>query len=504
MAYRVLLADDEKYVRIWLKNCIDWAAHGFCIIGEAINGEEALAAIEREQPDLVISDMEMPRLNGNGLMQAARERFPQTFFVVVSGYSEFAYLRGAIQNEAVDYLLKPIKAEELIRVLACVRERLERREAEREEAQSTARARAQLQSEGLALRLLAGLATQADYRTAEEQSAMWRVFVPDCAGMPPAAVREALCALALDAKTPCLAADFADGPVFLLGTARAGLDEAAVAALAERLPAACGACGISGEKPPQELMQACWEAYCVLDGAVQTPPRARVYHAPKAAGERAVSVLQEQRLAAALACGDNEAAQVLIRRVFEQAAQSSRGDGVRSAYFSLLFILLRHGYEAGIGPERLHTTELELFSRAGRVREQEELCGVVERLAQQMAALRQGGDTAGARAAALAKEYMTKHYAHSISLEDIASYAGVSANYLCTLFKQDLNCSVFDFLTQTRIEHAKEMLRHEQVKIYEIALAVGYGEPKYFCRVFKKTTGLSPMEYRQRYTARQA
>lgn len=124
--YKVLIVDDEKYIRLWIKNCIDWNRFGFEISGEADNGYDALAKIDEIKPDLVISDMNMPELDGVELMEKAGRIYPDILFAVLSGYKDFEYMRSAVKNNAVDYLLKPVKAEEIISVLENIRIKLER------------------------------------------------------------------------------------------------------------------------------------------------------------------------------------------------------------------------------------------------------------------------------------------------------------------------------------------------------------------------------------------
>lgn len=124
--YKVLIVDDEKYIRLWIKNCIDWKKFGFEIVGEADNGYEALTKINDLKPDLVISDMDMPEFDGVELMEKAGEIYPDILFAILSGYKDYEYMRGAVKNNAVDYLLKPVKANEIISVLKNVRNKLER------------------------------------------------------------------------------------------------------------------------------------------------------------------------------------------------------------------------------------------------------------------------------------------------------------------------------------------------------------------------------------------
>lgn len=111
--YTVLIADDEENIREGLKYIIDWEALGFTIAGEAANGEDALQFILKEKPDLVLLDIRMPRLYGTDIIRMAREKGYTGRFIILSGYSDFTYAQTAIRYGASFYLTKPIDEDEL-------------------------------------------------------------------------------------------------------------------------------------------------------------------------------------------------------------------------------------------------------------------------------------------------------------------------------------------------------------------------------------------------------
>lgn len=116
--YRVLIVDDEPWSREVVKALGRWEALGFEIAGEAEDGNSGLARIEELKPDLVVTDMRMPGLDGPLLLKAMNERYPDVRIIVVSGYDDFVYLKQAVTSRAIDYLLKPIDPEELNAALA--------------------------------------------------------------------------------------------------------------------------------------------------------------------------------------------------------------------------------------------------------------------------------------------------------------------------------------------------------------------------------------------------
>ncbi|MDG0790814.1 response regulator [Cohnella ginsengisoli] len=133
--YRVLIVDDEPEIRQGLRLKIDADKLGLELAGEASNGVEALGRLEEEAYDIVITDMNMPVMDGVSFLEACRERHPDVRLVVITGYEDFQYARAALRHQASDYLLKPVAADELADVLAKVTAELdgERQETAREE-----------------------------------------------------------------------------------------------------------------------------------------------------------------------------------------------------------------------------------------------------------------------------------------------------------------------------------------------------------------------------------
>lgn len=109
---RVLLVDDEIMIREGFKKLFDWEAHECVIVGEAADGMEAITKIDKEQPDIVIMDINIPIINGLKVIQLSRVKYPSMAFVIVSGYDDFSYCREALRLQITDYILKPVNYEE--------------------------------------------------------------------------------------------------------------------------------------------------------------------------------------------------------------------------------------------------------------------------------------------------------------------------------------------------------------------------------------------------------
>ncbi|OXS62737.1 hypothetical protein B1A99_02465 [Cohnella sp. CIP 111063] len=122
--FKAIIVDDEPQIRKGLRTIISWEAAGFALVGEAADGEEALSLIQREPPDLVVTDVKMPRKDGIELSKLIRERYPDTVVLILSGYNQFSYAKEAMKHGVVDYLLKPVDPVELASALGELREKL--------------------------------------------------------------------------------------------------------------------------------------------------------------------------------------------------------------------------------------------------------------------------------------------------------------------------------------------------------------------------------------------
>ncbi|MCD9020732.1 response regulator transcription factor [Cohnella silvisoli] len=133
--YKLLIAEDVKTVRETLVRSIPWQSLGITLLGAVHNGEEALAWLDEEEPDLLLTDIGMPKMNGLELIEAAQARKPDIRCIILSGLNEFEYARQAIKLHVLDYVLKPIDPGEIEKVLARAVESLRK---EREELKELA------------------------------------------------------------------------------------------------------------------------------------------------------------------------------------------------------------------------------------------------------------------------------------------------------------------------------------------------------------------------------
>ncbi len=119
--YRIMLVDDEEEVRKAMIRNMNWERLGFTVAGDAENGEDALEKLEQLEPDVVMTDIRMPYMDGLTLIARIRERYPFIKILIFSGYDDFEYAKQAIKFNVTEYILKPVNGEELAEILKRVR-----------------------------------------------------------------------------------------------------------------------------------------------------------------------------------------------------------------------------------------------------------------------------------------------------------------------------------------------------------------------------------------------
>lgn len=123
---KVLIADDELRICELIFRLIDWESLGMSVIAVAHDGRETIKIIKNEMPDIVITDIRMPGYNGVDVIRIGKEYNSDIQFIIISGYSQFDYAQNAIHYGVSDYLLKPVKAEELTKALLRIKNRIDK------------------------------------------------------------------------------------------------------------------------------------------------------------------------------------------------------------------------------------------------------------------------------------------------------------------------------------------------------------------------------------------
>ena len=521
--YRVLLVDDEEDIRVGISRKMDWAALGFSLVGEAENGREALELAEALEPDVVLTDIKMPFMDGLELCRILTERLPAAKFVVFSGFDEFEYAKQAIRMNVFEYILKPISAAELEGVLQRLRERLD---AERAERQNTEALRRRYEESLPVLRELF-YAHLLEGRVPPEQAAeraarlelditgdAWTAALSHVDGGPDRelaalSVQQLLeenltlegwsCRTFLYGDTAAaLAVSRGGGSVYALIQALDRVCALAESYLGLTLTVGVGApcAGLGG------LPQSAEGALAALDYRGLVGAGRAIYIGdlePDAGARISFDENDERELAGAVRLGGGAEVREAVGRLTEKVRRSGLAASQCNLFFlELLTCLLRLARGAGLEVEEVfgtgftgavQATDFSSFTAMG------EWC--LERcLRIQTLLRRQRTDSAG-QTVERAKAYIREHYGESdLSVERLCDHLHLSPAYFSTLFKREMGMSFTAYVTVKRMEAAAEALRSSEDKTYLIARRCGYEDANYFSYVFKKHFGVTPTKFR--------
>lgn len=450
--YRVILVDDEPYALEGLMLQIDWPGLGFEVIGQYTRPQEALKAILREKPDMVVTDLVMPGLDGVGLMSAARNGGYEGLLVIASGYRDFEMAKDALHHGAMGYLLKPLDEEEAVKTLRFALERLATQSPEDEYAH----------------RLVALLTREQPTLRTDLDDGLWQLI---SVGQPIAPSR-------LDSILPGIRKeDSLAIPLLLQGTQYIALRAASAHALS--LLAGCVADATQAEG--RLLLQAghacpfhCLPAqYDALRGELAAlTDRGQ---ATLSALLEAISLLEEDvasQTITTLATIALSHSHALERALLEDAWRGCYAMFDTDPQETRAFL-------QQAGPE---ASASDTAIAVGLPR----LCAVTINI------LRQRENSLITQM----KRYARARFADSISLATMAHALGHNSAYLGRVFKQETGKSFRQWLNVLRLREAADRIRKEKKPIYQIAEAVGYTKYSYFLEKFKAHYGMMPEQFR--------
>lgn len=419
--YKLLIADDERSTREGLQAFFSQEPNGFELVGAADGGLQALALAREYQPDLLLTDVRMPDIDGLNLARRCGELPKPPHLLIMSSYVETQYIKSALKLRAMNYLIKPIDLSELRETLQKIRQQLDEEAAERARKEALRRGLSHSRSWLIGHfleELLEGVCT--DTAEIDQQLEFLDMDLPEIA-------RYGVISVRIDGQSPCFTGDpgenkrkmyslrklledilssYQDGFVF-----ERGQRELVVLAV-ER-------CGDSDDQ----------EAFCE---SLQTICR------------ECCSALSIAQVNASVGLGRV----VLSRHQLPMAYQKAREDTII----------------------RLTGSSVLLHSRPGSPADQtvEKICAIIR-----------------------------EHYGENLTIQSIAEKIYLSPNYICMVFKQATGQTINQYTTRVRMEQAKKLLARQELRIADIGASVGYAEPGYFNRLFKKYAALTPKEYRQ-------
>ena len=534
---KIFLVEDEIVIREGIRNNVDWEKEGFFFAGCASDGEMAYPMILKERPDILITDIRMPFMDGLELSRLLRKDLPQLKIIIISGYREFEYAQKAIDLGVTEYLLKPFKASKLLEVVHGVAEKIEK---ERQEQELLKRYQQEMDKDTQKVRtelfrdLISGHFSVAELLERGQklgielgapiyQTVLFQLLFSDAAPeYTDKMVQAEESLLAYIQKLEKIEAfeREIDGWFFIVrGDSEEELRERTgrlCLELAETVREAAGGeihyfGGIG--RVVYRLRDLKWsynDANKALSFRYFEKPDQILYYKNlerEGAGAFDVNGVDMEKI-------DAHIIESFLRNGIEEEVENFV-DGYLSAYgdqniSSMIFChyvtmhsylcVLRFQRSIGNSEEQVLQVCGSLNEEIGRISSREAMRAFMIRLFQKSMELRnQVNNRKYGKLIRDAKEYIQKHCGESdLSLNKVASTVNVSTNYFSSIFAQETGQTFTEYLTEKRMEVAKELLRCTNKKITEIGEMAGYQDSHYFSYIFKKTQNCTPKEYRMK------
>ena len=512
---KVMLVDDEILIRESIRECVDWQKEGFSYCGDAPDGELALPLIEEHQPDILITDIKMPFMNGLELSSVVRQKFPKIKIIILSGHDDFQYAQTALRLGVEDYCLKPFSSADLLQLLHSVSTRIDEEQRLKQKYAYT--------PEKLFTDLCGGLISTAAAIESAEQL--------DLALVSP------YYATAIFALTPSGSEEHQEDQLqssaelmsSLLGGVTDGFTfkrsrtelvlickgnhpeqiSKTLAALSDtlkqKLRTAYG-CELSVSLGSvRERLQGIHISYMEAENDRMFKQMTRQNTAtlldasfdPSADG----MLLDRDRLIQFLKLGDTRQAPAFLRQFAADFDLEAMNWNSVYAYYLLNDLTLelvqsaKTCFRAAASPAEMIR---ELQQQVRDITTTDECLEYLHRLYELLWEWRSEGSDKYRELIDKVKHYIRENYEkEQLSLNDISRQAGVSYSHLSKVFSQETGQTITEFMTATRMAKAKELLKTTGHKTFEIAFSVGYNDQHYFSNLFKKVTGMTPMEYRK-------
>lgn len=514
--YQLLIVDDERRVREGLLNHIDWAALGVQPCGVADDGETALPLLEQKRPDILLTDVLMRRMGGLELSMKAREILPELEVVFISGYSDSEYIREALRLQAVDYVYKPIRLQEVERVIRQVTAKLDNRA----QASTAQRRMKSLLEKSLPLLQERFLSDWWQGRWTDEHEILQRIeqlkipfnasfpMVPvffgiDCTKMEENLAQLALCEAIHEKFPQALTCIFGRE----IGTLIQPNSDSETASLPQNL-----------ERMLAQLSQKTEIAICasagigttvenvadVADGiaAAQLALKNRFFlggsqvlffNANENRAPRTMPLKMPELLEEHLRAGNRKALERCILEALERVRQRKDMEEARALCMQIALSIESALKSCGAQSNLALPFCSEAQSAGTLDTLQASLLQLVDQACARMEFLR----TERGGVAEAVHRVIEERLSERLTIETIAQQLHYSPSYLSILYKQETGKTIGDAISAARIRKAMRLLRETDIAIYEIAVRVGYHEQAHFARLFKRMTGMTPKDYRK-------
>lgn len=524
--YKVFVVDDEIVIREGLRNNIDWEKNGFFLVGEAPDGEIALPMIRDEKPDILITDIRMPFLDGIALCREVRRVMPWIQIVILSGFDSFEYAKQAISLGVQEYLLKPISADELKSVLARLvasieKEQMERRDLEKLRQQMR-NGKMLVQDQVISNVIMNGVSENEGRKICTQM----RSFGINLISSRYAVIE--FCSSDADAR-------YTDMHANLIQLLEQTCDTVFLTSGEDFLNALV--LGDSDKDIEERAYSFARSALDELDRAGYRDVRAAIGETVKDFGSisssyksarhtRHVAENNRQPLQMRRIIGPRDVREfpravdktMELQPLYDRMKYADLGDfreqimeyvdslkvmnlciPVDGRYLrsEVLMTAFRIIQEAGGDPQKVLDDRWMERSSTGL----DDLEGYVSTaLAVMHRAIKfreANGNVKGNPAVNKARQYMAENFTNpNLTFQDVVDHVAMSSSHFSTLFSQTTGMTFTKYLIDMRMTKARELLYNTSMRSSEIAYAVGYNDPHYFSYLFKKCSGVTPSEFR--------
>lgn len=528
--YRVLLVDDEMLIREAISENTKWNELGYELAGACKNGKEAKTFVENNKVDLLLTDICMPFCDGIELAKFVYENYKSIKVVIISGYDEFEYAKKAVKYQVVDYILKPITAQELSETLIKIKENLDEENAKIQNIEKIRRAYVRN------LPLLRGRFLDG-FLCGKISTELFEEKMGDY-GVELSGTQFASAIIVEDNLVPFLGQG---------GDNKPNLAYFAIFNIAEEIMQARNA-GIAFQRADErtvlifcgdkdlemKALQTCEEIqtairkFSMMECTIAigrivrylqqlpfsyTDTKQKLEYKFLVGGNQIIyagTVQNKERHAGPDVSKHTDKILLAIKMNSEVDIKNSVGDfiqAIREAYVSknrsIFYIqnailkIMNTIDETITNETQIYQREKELINDIYKHDHLSELGKDLVNFCQQIAdSMSEKKESYCEKQAILALDYIDKNYGDpNVSLKTVCSYLAMSASYFSSIFKSYTGETFIEALTNKRMERAKALYKHTSKKTYEIANLVGYSDPHYFSITFKKVTDMTPTEY---------
>lgn len=531
---KVFLVEDESLIRDGLRDNIPWEQYGYRFVGEAGDGEMALPLIRKTLPDVLITDIKMPFMDGLSLSKIIREEFPKMKIIIISGYDDFEYAREAITVGVDQYLLKPITRMNLRKVLLELKEKIEQ-EAEpgdynlklqsemREYEQFTRRCFFEKVLEGeWSVKEIYDEAAKCSIELSASCYNLLFLYMQEKGGELSGGTMEQFVR-----KQEEVLHYFLRYPQYILFRWNVNCYGVLVKAEADQMDELTDkALGhvrkicepetervnwhVAAGRPVERLsmLPECYQSVNHYFAYRFICPSLHVYTETTLAGELEspekkqldyvdAANVDPEILRDFLVGGSKNEIYDFVESYLQKMSEALQSMMFRN-YIVLNIRFVTVAYIESIGSKKETLFErMESYGEDIHVQVAEVFDYVVDTLQAAISIRDEENTNQSGKTLRRVLEYIEEHYAQeSLSLSSAACAVDVSANYLSSVFSQSMQKTFIEYVTEKRMEKAKKLLRSGEHSSGQIAAEVGYKDAHYFSYVFKKTQGCSPREYR--------